>query len=177
MSGSVCLAPTNDRHDADRLIRFAVLSRIEILHILLEHSYDSQRKRERGAQPRWGTAPTAAYPAVYSALVGGASRGRNVSRRPAPCPPPRRDKQATPADVPAHEPASSRKRSPSRAAICCGQSARTRAATSSNASGRPSSARQIRSTGPRSPLHAELSPSALKVVRSQIPGLESLRDG
>jgi hypothetical protein len=48
MSGSVSLAPTNDRHDADRLIRFAVLSRIEILHILLEHSYDSQRKRERG---------------------------------------------------------------------------------------------------------------------------------
>ena len=48
MSGSVSLAPTNDRHDADRLIRFAVLSRIEILHILLEHSYDSRRKRERG---------------------------------------------------------------------------------------------------------------------------------
>lgn len=87
------------------------------------------------------------------------------------------DKQATPADVPADEPASSRKRSPSRAAICCGESARTRAATSSNASGRPSSARQIRTTGPRSPLHAELSPSALKVVRIQMPGLESLRDG
>jgi hypothetical protein len=48
MSGSVSLAPTNDRHDADRLIRCAVLSRIEILHILLEHSYDSQCKRERG---------------------------------------------------------------------------------------------------------------------------------
>jgi hypothetical protein len=49
---------------------------------------------------------------------------------------------------PAHEPASSRKRSPSRAAICCGESARTRVAASSNASGMPSSPWQIRSTGP-----------------------------
>lgn len=54
MSGSVSLAPTNDRHDADRLIRFAVLSRIEILHILLEHSYDSQRKPERGGPAKMG---------------------------------------------------------------------------------------------------------------------------
>ena len=37
------LAPTNVRHDADRLHPLAVLSRIEISHILLEHSYDSQR--------------------------------------------------------------------------------------------------------------------------------------
>ena len=58
--------------------------------------------------------------------------------------------RATPAGVPAHEPASSRKRLPSHAAICCGESARTRAAASSNASGMPSSARQIRSTGPPS---------------------------
>jgi hypothetical protein len=42
----------------------------------------------------------------------------------------------------ASSPSSSRKRSPSRAAICCGESARTRAAASSNASGMPSSARQ-----------------------------------
>jgi hypothetical protein len=47
------LAPTNDRHGADRLIRFAVLSRIDILHVLLEHSYDSQRKLER-----WLSSPT-----------------------------------------------------------------------------------------------------------------------
>jgi hypothetical protein len=43
-----CFSRTNnDRHDADRLIRFAVLSRIEILHILLEHSYDSRRNTTR----------------------------------------------------------------------------------------------------------------------------------
>jgi hypothetical protein len=47
MCGNVSLAPANDRHDADRLIRFAVLSRIEIFHILLEHLYDSQRKTTR----------------------------------------------------------------------------------------------------------------------------------
>jgi hypothetical protein len=35
MSGSVFLAPTNDRHDAERLIRFAVLSRIEIFAYLI----------------------------------------------------------------------------------------------------------------------------------------------
>ena len=29
-------------------IRFAVLSRIEILHTLLEHSYDSQRNENAG---------------------------------------------------------------------------------------------------------------------------------
>ena len=59
--------------------------------------------------------------------------------------------RATPAGVPAHEPASSRKRLPSHAAICCGEIARTRAAASSNASGMPSSAQQIRSTRPPSP--------------------------
>lgn len=47
MTGSVSLAPTNDRHDADRLIPFAALSRIEILHILLEHFYDSRRNTTR----------------------------------------------------------------------------------------------------------------------------------
>ena len=54
--------------------------------------------------------------------------------------------RATPAGLPAHEPAISRKRSPSRAAIFCGESARARAAASAN--GMPSSARQIRSSGP-----------------------------
>jgi hypothetical protein len=34
-------------------IRFAVLSRIEILHILLEHSYDSQRKGSRPVRDDW----------------------------------------------------------------------------------------------------------------------------
>jgi hypothetical protein len=52
MSGSVSLAPTNDRHDADRLHRFAVLCRIEILHILLEHYCDSQCNRNAGSARR-----------------------------------------------------------------------------------------------------------------------------
>jgi hypothetical protein len=52
MSGSVSLAPTNDRHDADRLHRFAVLSRIEILHILLEHYCDSQCNKNAGSARR-----------------------------------------------------------------------------------------------------------------------------
>jgi hypothetical protein len=47
MSGTVPLAPTNHRHDADRLLRFPVLSRIEILHSLLEHFYDSYRNTTR----------------------------------------------------------------------------------------------------------------------------------
>jgi hypothetical protein len=48
MSRRVSLAPTNVRHDADRLHPLR-RTRIEILHILLEHSYDSQRN-ENGAQ-------------------------------------------------------------------------------------------------------------------------------
>jgi hypothetical protein len=42
----------NDRQDADRVHRFAVLSRIEFLHILLEHFYDSQRNANAGSARR-----------------------------------------------------------------------------------------------------------------------------
>jgi hypothetical protein len=51
MSGRVSLAPTNARHDADRLHPLR-LSRIEILHILLEHVYDSQRNEDADSTRR-----------------------------------------------------------------------------------------------------------------------------
>ena len=45
MSGSVLSHQQTFGTTPTACIRFAVLSRIEILHILLEHSYDSQRKK------------------------------------------------------------------------------------------------------------------------------------
>src|SRR5215211_5407999 len=45
-------APTMLGMTPTTCIRFAVLSRIEILHILLEHFCDSQRKREQGSVRR-----------------------------------------------------------------------------------------------------------------------------
>ena len=52
MSGSVSLAPTNVRHDADRLHPLRCTEWIEILHILLEHFYDSQRNENAGSARR-----------------------------------------------------------------------------------------------------------------------------
>ena len=52
MSGSVSLAPTNVRHDADRLHPLRRTEWIEILHILLEHFYDSQRNENAGSARR-----------------------------------------------------------------------------------------------------------------------------
>jgi hypothetical protein len=49
MSGSISLARTNDRQDADRLHALAVLSRIEISHVLLEHFCDSRRNQNAGS--------------------------------------------------------------------------------------------------------------------------------
>jgi hypothetical protein len=49
MSGRVSLAPTTIGTTPTACIRFTVLSRIEILHILLEHPYDSQRNKNAGA--------------------------------------------------------------------------------------------------------------------------------
>jgi hypothetical protein len=48
MSGRVSLAPTTIGTTPTACIRFTVLSRIEILHILLEHPYDSQRNKNAG---------------------------------------------------------------------------------------------------------------------------------
>ena len=49
-----CFSRTNNRFGTTptACIRFAVLSRIEILHILLEHSYDSQRNENAGSARR-----------------------------------------------------------------------------------------------------------------------------
>ena len=51
MSG-VSLAPQTFGTTPTACIRFAVLKRIEILHILLEHSYDSQRNENAGSARR-----------------------------------------------------------------------------------------------------------------------------
>jgi hypothetical protein len=48
MSGSVSLAPTNDRHDSDPWIRFAVLSRIEIFHYPIRTPLRFSAQPERG---------------------------------------------------------------------------------------------------------------------------------
>ena len=47
-SGSLSLAPTNDRHDADRLHPFRVLSRIETLAYLIRTPLRFAAQRERG---------------------------------------------------------------------------------------------------------------------------------
>ena len=66
-------------------IRFAELSRIEILHILLEHSYDSQRNRERG--PSSPTSSAGAKARVSELVGSGAGiriivgRGRRAGDR------------------------------------------------------------------------------------------------
>jgi hypothetical protein len=57
MSGNVSFAPTTLGMTPTACIGFAVLSRIETLHILLEHFYDSQRKREQGSARRLRRAP------------------------------------------------------------------------------------------------------------------------